>query len=317
MYTHKEERSVEKICYEKEHIDKNIKLIKEQFDNYFNEFIESENGFTVTRDKLKEAAEDLGIELLDVNENDIKEKYNRIICEAILNFKMNRENLEVYKDAVKYFKDTVLKNECPIIHFTLLNKRAKALDKYRRDFNMAKPEELLKVVTNLNKFAEKYVTIYSKQKDKIISSYEELELDVLDTEEYTAYGVIGGGIKSHMLYKISPEMFANRSREAIWALWYLTDKKVEDCKMDSEFLMIDVEKSITQQNYFYPYSLFSFYALTIFYLLNDKARENNIVIPIEYRYVIVDAFLSFVAGQHKEEIDLYIRNIGEEDFHGN
>lgn len=72
--------------------------------------------------------------------------------------------------------------------------------------------------------------------------------------------------------------------------------------MDSEFLMIDVGKSITQQNYFYPYELFAFYAFEIYKMLRDKATELNTYIDPEYRYVIVDEFLSFVADKHDSEI---------------
>ena len=123
----------------------------------------------------------------------------------------------------------------------------------------------------------------------------------MDTEAFTVYGVIGGGIKSHMMYKVYPNTFPNCSRNAIWALWYLTDKKTFGCKTDSEFLMIDVGKSFTQQNYFYPYKLFAFYAFEIYKLLRDKATELGAYIDTDYRYVIVDSFLSFVENVHDEE----------------
>lgn len=92
-------------------------------------------------------------------------------------------------------------------------------------------------------------------------------------------------------------------------MWYLTNKSKFECKQDSEFLMIDIEKSITQQNYFYPYELFSFYAFQIYLLLKQKAIENEVYTNPEYRYVIVDAFLSFVASQHDDEISLLKSNI--------
>ena len=66
--------------------------------------------------------------------------------------------------------------------------------------------------------------------------------------------------------------------------------------------MIVVGKSITQQNYFYPYELFAFYAFEIYKMLRDKATELNTYIDPEYRYVIVDEFLSFVADKHDGEI---------------
>lgn len=105
-----------------------------------------------------------------------------------------------------------------------------------------------------------------------------------------------------MLYKVHPAIFPNRNRSAIWALWYLTNKETFGCKTDSEFLMIDFSKNIVQQNYFYPYQLFAFYAFEIYKMLRDKATEYNAYIDTDYRYVIVDAFLEFIAMEHDDEI---------------
>lgn len=215
----------------------------------------------------------------------------------------DEEALEEYEDDPQYFKSTVLKNECPIIHSTIHNKRAKELDKYRYEFNISDSNELLTVVYNLYNFAEEYYNnFYDEDIYDDIDNYKDLQISDLDTEDYTVYGVIGGGIKSHMLYKVYPSVFPNRSRDAIWALWYLSDKKTFECKQDSEFLMIDVEKSVTQQNYFYPYELFTFYAHQIFQMLKQEAHENNVYLDSENRYIIVDAFLTFIAEQHDEEI---------------
>ena len=107
----------------------------------------------------------------------------------------------------------------------------------------------------------------------------------LDEEKYTAYGVIGGGIRSHLIYKLYPKMYPNRSREAVWALWYLTDKKKFGCKEDSEFLMINVKESTTQQNYFYPYALFSFYALEIYRFLKKLILGQSVNISEKQRFI--------------------------------
>ena len=324
MHTHSEEKSVEKVCFENEHICKNIELIKKQFEKYFSEFIESGNNSALTHEKLEQMAKNFGIDIPEHKVN-IAEKYNKIINEAIAEFEkdrekylaiMNKDVLEAYEEDVNYFKEKVLRNECPVIHSTLQNKKAKQLDKYRRDFSTAKPDDLLNVVTNLYDFVIEYTEKNKSNSFENITDYRELNLELLDTEEYTVYGVIGGGIKSMLLYKMNPELFSYRSREAIWALWYLTNKEILDCTMDSEFIMIDTDKVTTQQNYFYPYCLFSYYALNILNLLNEKAKENGVVIPAKYRYVIVDAFMSFVARMHQEEIDLYTRNIGEDSYYG-
>ena len=66
--------------------------------------------------------------------------------------------------------------------------------------------------------------------------------------------------------------------------------------------MIDLSKNIVQQNYFYPYRLFAFYAFEIYKMLRDKAAVYNAYIDTDYRYVIVDKFLDFIAMEHDEEI---------------
>lgn len=322
MFAHQEERTVEKACYEEEHIKKVVKAINEGFDNYFDDFIKLEGGYGVSEEIAKKIANGIGIEIGKSNRNnDLGKKFKNIIIEAIDKFEKDREKykvifdkeaLEEYKDDPSYFKSTILKNECPIIHSTIHNKRAKELDKYRYEFNISDPKELLKVVTNLSNFGETYYNSYDRNIYDQISSYQGLKMHDLDTDNYIVYGVIGGGIKSHMLFKVFPAVFSNRSREALWAMWYITDKNKFGCKQDSEFLMIDVDKSITQQNYFYPYELFSFYAYHIYLLLRQKALQLGVNIDSEYRYVIVDAFLSFVAKQHDDEITILRSNIREE-----
>lgn len=325
MYRHQEERSVEAACYEKKHIDKVIDAIKAKFPDYFNDFIMLEAGYAVSEKDIETIATKLGVQNVKTKKTtDVTKKFKNIVIESLEDFEKDRdkyvaifdeESLEEYEDDPQYFKSTVLKNECPIIHSTIHNKRAKELDKYRYEFNVSDPNDLLTVVSNLHYFAEEYYNnFYDEDTYDDIDNYKDLKFSDLDTEDYTVFGVIGGGIKSHMLYKVYPSVFPNRSRDAIWALWYLTDKKTFDCKQDSEFLMIDVEKSVTQQNYFYPYELFTFYAHQIFQMLKQKADENNVYIDPENRYIIVDAFLTFIAEHHEEEITFLKQQIRDGGF---
>lgn len=325
MYTHQEERSVEAICYKKDHVDRVVNIIEKKFDSYFKDFIELEAGYTVSQETIKKLAKSLGVDGSKPKKNvDLTRKYKTIVIESVNDFERDRikyetifdeESLDEYEDDPPYFKSTILRNECPIIHATLHNKRAKELDKYRREFNIADAGELLIVVRNLFDFAMEYdEEFYGESTYDLVNDYEDLQLSDLDTDNYTVYGVIGGGIKSHMLYKVYPWLFPNRSRDALWALWYLSDKKPVDCKQDSEFLMIDIDKSITQQNYFYPYELFTFYAHQIYQLLNQKANELDVYLDPNYRYVYVDSFLSFISKQHDEEIIFLKQQIKDGGF---
>lgn len=312
MYAH-EDIWIEDICYDMKHIRKVVLEIKKNFEKYFNDFILTAAGAEISSEDFEKLKKNLGIQSSDKHKNkNLKANYKNIIVESINDFEKDRkkyldifdeELLEEYQDDPAFFKSKILKNECPIIHSTIYNKRAKELDKYRAEFSRADANEMLNVVEALCSFGNEYMNdIYDRKSYEDITDYEELAMYPMDTDKLTVYGVIGGGIKSHMLFKVYPEVFPNRSRNAIWALWFLSSKKTFDCLMDSEFLMIDIRKSITQQNYFYPYELFSFYAFEIYKMLRDKAIELDAYIDIEYRYVIVDEFLSFVANKHDEEI---------------
>ncbi len=76
--------------------------------------------------------------------------------------------------------------------------------------------------------------------------------------------------------------------------------------------MIDIEKNSTQQNYFYPYELFSFYALQIFLLIKNEAARLGVKLDQKYRFVYVDAFLTFIAEKNKNTID-YLSSQCKED----
>ncbi|WP_205623784.1 hypothetical protein [Flavobacterium reichenbachii] len=149
---------------------------------------------------------------------------------------------------------------------------------------------------------------YDGKKFEQINKCDDLDYYDLDKETYTAYGVIGGGIKSHFIFKLFPEMYPSRSREAVWALYYLSNKKKFDCKEESQFLMINSNEGTTQQNYFYPYGIFAFYALRIFNKLKELYAKNGVILSIEYRFVAVDGFLSFISRSHQNEINLLKQN---------
>ena len=312
MYTRMDNGGVEDVCYEQEHVEKVLHAIKKNFDEHFNRFLDSTGGKGVSLESIQELQKKFGIEVQEKKKNsDLTANYKAIIREAIEDFekdrgdyqKIFRQNwLEDLDEDADVFKSKVLKNECPIIRKTLANKKAKELDRYRVSFSLADADWLLSVVYNLCVFGDAYKKSYDPNTYEDAVTYEDLNLSLLDTDDYTAYGVIGGGIKTHMLYKVHPSLFPNRSRSAIWALWYLTDKESFGCKTDSEFLMIDLDKNIVQQNYFYPYQLFAFYAFEIYKLLRGKAKELNVDIDPDYRYVIVDAFLEYIAMEHDEEI---------------
>ena len=302
---------IEEICYEQDHIDKVWEEMKQIIPEYFQNYIDTENGHAIQESEAEKLAAKFGSTSKPKSKiKDTKKILERIFKEAIDDFNKERqpyldildlESLEEYKHDVNSFKNTVLKNQIPIIRKTLQNKQAKELDKFRAAFNAAQPGHLFKVTSNIIKLANEWKNDwYDGEEFEKIDTCDDLNYYEFDKEEYTAFGVIGGGIKSEFIFKLFPEMYPSRSREAVWALYYLSSKKKFGCKEDSQFLMINADEGTTQQNYFFPYGLFAFYALRIFNKLKVLYASHGISLPIEYRFVAVDSFLSFVARSHQE-----------------
>lgn len=310
---------IEDVCYKDQHIERVVAEIKAHFHEYFDLFIQSDSGSALSAEQIEMLAEKFGSDgVVKTRKKDTQVVLKNIIAEGIEKFEKDRkkylvlieeEALEEYEDNPAGFKSALKKN-CPIILGTLMSP-AKELDKYKYEFNKSNPNELLAVCQNLASFANSYATECVDFDYDSISTLSDLEFEDLDTEDYSVYGVIGGGIKSHFLFKLHPAYFPYRSKEAIWALWYLTDKKTFECEEGSQFLMINVAKSLTNQNYFYPYELYSFYAYQVYLLLKKEAEKNNVHIPDKYRYVLVDQFFTFVARTH--ELDIKFISSSSED----
>lgn len=305
---------IEEICFDQTHIDSVWKQIEKQIPGYFQKFIESEGGNAISQDKIEKLAAHFGSSSKPTNKKkDPKKILDSLLAETIEEYENERtpyqehldlDALEEYKDDVNSFKNTILKNQIPIIRKTLQNRQAKELDKFRADFNFAQPGDLFKVTFNIIKLANEWRNDwYIEEEFEEIDACDELDYHELDGEDYTAFGVIGGGIKSHFIYNLFPEMYPYRSREAIWALYYLSDKQHFGCEEDSQFLMINVKEGSTQQNFYYPYGIFAFYALKIFSELKKLYTGYGVTIPTKYRFVVVNRFLSFIARNHQDEID--------------
>ena len=324
MYTSDHEHMVEDECFQVKHIQKVLDKIKENFQGYFDKFLESQQSH-IPQDRIdtlhdRFIVDSEGKHLVLDRSRACRELFEEAISDFEKDKKayvdlFDQELLEEYEDDPQQFKSRILKIETPIIRRTLQNMYAEQLDKYRAAFARANAVDLLTVVSRLSKFSEDYVqNKYNAETFEDIVYYKDFNLTVLDTEEYTVHGVIGGGIKSTMLFKNYPDVFSSRSRLAVWALWYLVGKQKFGCKMDSEFLMIDLKQNSVQQNYFYPYELFEFYALQIYLLIKNAAKRLGVEVNSAYRFVYVDAFLSFIALDHIQEINDLSKSSTEDSY---
>jgi len=310
---------IEDACYEMEHINEVLDEIRNNIPEYFQRFLNTEGGHAVAEDDVSRLAKTFGA---GGSPKPKTKNYKKVIenmqKQAIEDFErdrkkyleiFNEKSLKQYAFDVGSFKNTVLRNEVPIIRKTLQNKSAKELDKYRQAFKESQPGKLFSVSKKLVELANEWKNDWYNSKEfETLNDIDDLGYHELDEEECVAFGVIGGGIKSTFIYKLFPFMFSVRSREAVWALWYLSGKKRFGCKEDSEFLMINKEHSTTQQNYFYPYAIFSYYALQVFHELKKHFAKHGVAISTDYRFVMVESFLSFVGICHQDETTLLKRD---------
>ena len=118
-------------------------------------------------------------------------------------------------------------------------------------------------------------------------------------------GVIGYGIQSMLLYGQYPHVFAHRSQNAVWSLYFLTNRKGFGLKDDSEFMMVLPEYNKCDQNYFYPADLFGFYALKLFLMLKTALSSTDLELETRYRYIYLSSFCDYVAEQHKDDIAVF------------
>lgn len=182
--------NIEDICYEQNHIDEVVTEIKNNIPAYFDKFVETEGGNSMSYDKLTELANKFGATLQPKKKpQNTKVVLQRLIEKAGNDFDSDRdvyqehldpEALEEYGEDVSSFKNTILRNQIPIIRKTLQNKLAKELDKYRKAFASAQAGDLFKVVNNIvtlagewkghrsSRLNSQYRVIYKVDNEKIL-----------------------------------------------------------------------------------------------------------------------------------------------------
>lgn len=281
-------------AYEPEHIQIVLAEIANNFPQYFQSFCPS----AATINKAFAAA----IEEWEQDDTSYEEF-------------LDPDSLAEFEDDPNSFKNA-LKRECPIIR-RCMNSSANEMKKYKKSFNLSTGKDLLTTTVNIVRFGIDYIGSFDHKKHEKAADVDSLGLSNLLQEDYIAYGVIGGGIKSLFLYSRYPYAFPNRSQNALWALYFLTNKKEFGFEDGSEFLMIDTdeERPTTQQNYHYPYDLFAFYALCVYRMLKEAVAKKGMALQDEWRYVYLDAFFNHVAEKHQNDISV-LKGTGEYGFEG-
>ena len=289
---------VEDRSYDHDHVAAVVAAIASQFDMYFAGYL----GLSSVRS-------------IPTSVDDASGAWKRKLAAAIRKFDDDREAyLEIMDiDALEEYESDpsafhkALSNDCPIIRKTLHSDEAE-LKRFKINFRSVDKNELFIVVWNLASFAQTYVDdFYDESTYDNISAYDELEITELDEDDYRLYGAVGGGIRSHLLYKVNPAVFPNRSKAAIWALYFISGEQDFGLASGSEFLKLDQDMPYGLHNFHYPYELFTFYTHQIYQMLREKAEQIGVYLDPAYRYVFVDDFLSYISERNEEAIKVCSR----------
>lgn len=295
---------------EDEHIYKVWKTIESNYEKYFTSFIHQ-----LAEGDISQLSSIFSVKKGAANKIDQVQKFIDSIAEyekqrqPYLKF-FNDEMLEEYlEDDPKAFKHA-LKKECPIIRH-LVNSKREELQKWKERFAGATSDELFSISQNLITFAHRYKKEHTSKSFGAIDRWKYFETEELQEEEdFRVEGVIGMGIKSIILYFLEPSLFPICSRRALYALYFLSEQKDFNLpSRSSEFLMINDLNDYEdhnfkmEHNYFYPYPLFTLFALRTYRFLEKRSKEIGTILDPKYRFVYVNAYYEHICEQHSEDID--------------
>lgn len=305
------------VIYDGKHIDHIWSIIESKFHDYFNLFIQevkANDGLNLDslRKKGYKVTHELNIgKCLDDKFNKDIESFESEQKSYIKFF--STQDMKEYAEDTKLFKSE-LRKQCPVFR-GLWNSKDEELKKWKESFNYSNPEDIYVAITNIIAFANKYKKAMDKVDYETINKYEKLKLEAVDSgsndpsDRLGVGGVIGYGIMSIIMYCFHPEYFPLHLSSSLFALFFLSDKSDKEMPSgSSEFLMIE-EGSYRgdmhfrmKNNYYYPYALYSLYALRLFLLLKESFAKYNFKINPFYRYVYLDSFFRDICRNHVEEI---------------
>jgi hypothetical protein len=224
----------------------------------------------------------------------------------------DHESMEEFASSPGQFKPALNKG-CPVIRHTLRSQAHELLD-WHKKYNITKPRALLDMFTNLVDFHSDYTkttkpAAFSKLDKPDAFKFEPIE----DDEECRINGVIGMGIKSTVLYHLTPIFFPNRDRHSLLGFYILSDFDHFGLPTESsEFVMYDPEKKLKDgtiygsHNYWYPYALFTLYSLRLYRVLKESLSKLKIELDDHYRFVYTQTFLHQVCDLEEEKIKAFV-----------
>ena len=177
-------------------------------------------------------------------------------------------------------------------------------------YNRTPSAELLATFERLISFSDEYIADSGDEEQySQFTQSEEFDFGGFEEERSSIPGVVGGGIKSIVLYHLHPRVFPERSGTALYGLYFLTEGSYFGLRSKtSEFLMIDdkqdgADKNIKMDhNYWYNYRLFASHVKEIAHRIGVACEKVGLPFDVAYRYVYVAAFLEHVCEQHEDAV---------------
>jgi hypothetical protein len=224
----------------------------------------------------------------------------------------DHESMEEFASSPGQFKPSLNKG-CPVIRHTL-SSQAHELLEWHKLYNITKPRVLFDMFTNLIDFHTEYT---KATKRAAFSKFDKPEAfkfrPIEDDDECRINGVIGMGIKSTVLYHLTPTLFPNRDRHSLLGFYILSDFEHFGLPTESsEFVMYDPEKTLKDgtiygsHNYWYPYALFTLYSLRLYGKLKMSFSKLNVELDDKYRFVYTQTFLHEVCNLEEEKIKAFV-----------
>ncbi|MGY4366674.1 hypothetical protein ACVW1A_002739 [Bradyrhizobium sp. LB1.3] len=175
---------------------------------------------------------------------------------------------------------------------------------------MARANDLLEVFSNVLDYVSEWSGSHPASKYEGLDEPASFNLDPLDDDETMSIdNVVGMGIKSIVLHHLDPERLPPRGRNGLYGLYFLSGRGAFDLpSQSSEFLMVnDINLAsdgsmIMDQNYWYPYGLFSLYALRVYRWIDEKSSSVGFKLDRSVRYVYVERFFDAVCTQHSDDL---------------
>lgn len=218
------------------------------------------------------------------------------------------EAIEEYQDDPNSFKQGLMR-DVPVIANTLRQRR-KELAEWQKHFKIAKGKDLLEIFANVLEFIDGWLEQHVPATYRDLDDPAAFGLDDLDDDDtMSMQNVVGMGIKSIVLYHLHPDRLPPRGRAGLYGLYFLSGRADFGLPSgSSEFLMINDLNPVSDgsfvmdQNYWYPYGLYSLYSLRVCRWMEQRLAEAGIALDPAMRYVYVDRFFEAVCDQHEADL---------------